>query len=50
MKDVEDLNNILKSLMVKWLLQWRAETKFLVKNKKTIKIYISYSYYTKKAN
>jgi len=50
MKDVEDLNNILKSFDGEVVIAVTSGDKVFSKKKKAIKIYISYSYYTKKAN
>ena len=50
MKDVEDLNNILKSFDGEVAIVVTSGDKVFSKKQKAIKIYISYSYYTKKAN
>jgi len=50
MKDVEDLNNILKRFDGEVAIVVTSGDKVFSKKQKAIKIYISYSYYTKKAN
>ena len=50
MKDVENLNNILKSFDGEVAIAVTSGDKVFSKKQKAIKIYISYSYYTKKAN